>query len=178
MKTQASRNVERRLDDDTLIVSKTDPHGRITYGNREFTTFSVYSESEYLGKPHSIIRHPDMPRGVYKLMWTSLQQGKEIFAYVKNLAKDGSYYWVIANVTPSVDHQGQLLGYFSVRRKANPTGIKTITSLYQQMLQIERTAPSIKDGIEQSVAWLEEKIDSVGLSYEGFILQLQSGHAA
>jgi len=93
--------VESHFGDDEIIVSKTDPRGVITYANEIFIRVSGYSEEELLGAPHSILRHPAMPRCVFKLLWDTIQGGREIFAYVVNLAKTGNHYWVLAHVTPS-----------------------------------------------------------------------------
>ena len=96
-------NEEKVMREGDLIVSKTDIKGRITYGNRTFNEFSGFTENELLGTQHNIIRHPDMPRAVFKLLWDRLQAGQEVFAFVKNISKDGSFYSVLANVTPSYD---------------------------------------------------------------------------
>lgn len=88
--------VERRFGEDELIVTKTDLKGRITYCNEVFVRMSGYTEQECLGEPHNIIRHPDMPRCVFKLLWDTIQGGQEIFAYVLNLSKNGDHYWVLA----------------------------------------------------------------------------------
>lgn len=80
-------SVERVMREDDFIVSKTDLKGRITYGNRIFMEFSGFSEAELLNAPHNIIRHPDMPRGVFKLLWDTLAERQEVFAYVKNMAR-------------------------------------------------------------------------------------------
>lgn len=100
---------EKVMRENDFIVSKTDLKGRITYGNRIFIEYSGYTEEELLGAPHNIIRHPDMPRGVFKFLWDTLAAEKECFAYVKNMAKDGSYYWVFANVTrPTMPKAGSM----------------------------------------------------------------------
>ena len=93
--------VERVMREDDFIISLTDTKGRITYGNRIFIEFSGYTEDELLGTQHNIIRHPDMPRSVFKLLWDKIQAKEECFAYVKNMSKDGSFYWVFANITPT-----------------------------------------------------------------------------
>jgi PAS domain S-box-containing protein len=103
---------EKVMREDDFLVSRTDMRGRIVYGNRIFIEFSGYSESELLGAQHNIVRHPDMPRGVFKLLWDTIAIQHEIFAYVKNMSMDGSFYWVYANVTPSLDMQGQVEGFF------------------------------------------------------------------
>src|SRR5689334_2578922 len=92
--------VERTFGADEIIVTKTDPRGVITYANEVFLRVSALTEAEAAGQPHSIIRHPDMPRAVFKLLWDTLGERQEIFAYVKNLAADGAHYWVFAHVTP------------------------------------------------------------------------------
>jgi len=107
--------MERQLHNDDFIVSKTDPAGKILYGNRTFIDLSGYTEKELIGCQHNIIRHPDMPRAVFHLLWNAIKAGKEVFAYVKNLSKDGGFYWVFANVSASYDPAGHLLGYYSVR---------------------------------------------------------------
>jgi PAS domain S-box-containing protein len=113
---------ERTWGDEELIVSKTDLKGIITYANRTFLSVAGYTEQEILGKPHSIIRHPDMPRCVFKLLWDTIESGNEIFAYVKNMAKNGDHYWVFAHVTPTLDAHGNIIGYHANR--AARTGIR------------------------------------------------------
>ena len=161
------------MRDGDFIVSKTDLKGRITYANKIFKEFSGFTENEFLGKQHNLVRHPDMPRCVFKLLWEHIQNGQEIFAFVKNICKDGGYYWVWANVTPSMDAQGNVLGYYSVRRKPNPKAIPHVAALYRQLLQIEQTAGS-RDAIEASRAHLLQLLKQQGVSYERFILDLQS----
>jgi PAS domain S-box-containing protein len=166
-------NKEIVMREDDFIVSKTDLKGRITYGNKTFIEFSGFDEKEILGIQHNVIRHPDMPRAVFKLLWQSIQDGKEIFAYVKNICKNGSFYWVIANVTPSVDASGQVLGYYSVRRKPHPRAIPVISELYRQMLEEERRVGA-RDAIAASTQLLEKFLGEKDMSYEQFVLSLQS----
>ncbi len=110
---------ESFFDGNRYIVSKTDLKGRITYVNRVFLDISQFTEDELLGAPHSIIRHPDMPRAVFKLLWDRLAEGHEVFAYVKNMTKRGDFYWVFAHVTPSYDNAGKMIGFHSNRRVPN-----------------------------------------------------------
>lgn len=163
---------EKILGEDDFIVSKTDLKGIITYGNRIFIEISGYSEQELLGAPHNILRHPDMPRVVFKLLWDTIQANREIFAYVKNLAKDGSFYWVFANITPSVDPRGNPIGYYSVRRKPRPEAIQAVSGLYQKLLEVERQAGDGQSGMRASAALLQQILDQKGLSYEEFVLGL------
>jgi len=164
---------EVRLSDDEFIVSKTDKRGIITYVNRTFMKISGYSEPELLGVQHNIIRHPDMPRGAFKLLWDTLAQGEEFFAYVKNLCKDGGYYWVMANVTPDLNAEGELVGYYSVRRKPSPAAIQAITPLYNEMLEIERAAGP-KEGPQRSIAHLQAFCESRNCDYEELIWSLDN----
>ena len=161
------------MRDDDFIVSKTDPKGRITYGNKIFIEFSGYEEKDLIGKQHNVVRHPDMPRAVFHMLWGNIQSRKEIFAYVKNLCTDGSYYWVLANVTHSVDPQGNVLGYYSVRRKPNRKAVAYVTDLYKKMIEIEGRAGT-KDAIAASTAHLESLLKEKGVSYEQFALGLQA----
>lgn len=165
--------VERTMRDDDFIVSKADLKGRITYSNQVFAEFSGYKESEFLGKQHNLVRHPEMPRCVFKILWQHIENGEEIFAYVKNMCKDGSYYWVLANVTPSRDPQGKIVGYYSVRRKPNPKALSVITPLYKQLLQAEQNAGA-RDAIDASLSLLNNLMKEKGVSYERFILDLQA----
>ncbi len=151
-----------------FIVSKTDTKGKITYCNEIFIKMSGYSEEELLGKAHNIVRHPDMPKAVFKLLWERIQTKKEIFAYVKNLSKDGRYYWVFANVTASVDSRGNIIGYYSVRIKPNEHAITTIAALYQEMIRIEQY-----EGVEGSLRYLNTLLDEKGVCYDAFIIALQ-----
>ena len=154
-----------------FIVSKTDLKGRITYCNRVFIEFSGFTASELMGEQHNIVRHPDMPRGVFKFLWDTLVQKKECFAFVKNMCKDGSFYWVFANVTPDFDSNGQVVGYFSVRRKASTKAIALMGSLYQAMLEEERKAGA-KDACDASLTLLVNTLQQKGVSYEQFVLSL------
>jgi len=164
-------NEEKLMRENDFIVSKTDTKGIITYANRIFIEFSKYSEEELLGKQHNIVRHPDMPRGVFKLLWDTLAQEKEIFAYVKNMAKDGSFYWVFTNVTPSYDQQGRVIGYYSVRRKPKQESVDICTGLYSAMLEAEKKAGP-KHAIEASLDLVTGILADKGVSYEEFILSI------
>ena len=112
-----------------------------------------------------------MPRGVFKLLWDRVTQKQEIFAYVKNMAKDGSFYWVLANVTPSYDPQGKVIGYYSVRLKPKSESIEIISDLYSSMLAEEKKAGS-KHAIEASLQLVTGILEDKGVSYEEFILSI------
>ena len=127
------------LEDDTLITSKTDLKGKITYGNTDFIKYVGYSEKEFLGKPHRLVRHPFMPRAAFKLLWDTLHAKQEFFAYVCNRTKTGATYWVFTNVTPSFDEKGNVIGYYSVRRRPSKAGVEASIGVYQQLLEIEKS---------------------------------------
>ncbi len=162
---------EKRMRENDFIVSKTDTKGRITYGNEIFIEFSGYSEEELLGTQHNVIRHPDMPRGVFKFLWDNISRGNEVFAYVKNLARDGSYYWVFANVTPDYDSDGNITGYFSVRRAPKASSVAIIESVYREMLEIEKRAGP-RDACDESLSYLIGILKEKGVSYEEFIMAI------
>lgn len=159
---------EKFLPDDEFIVSKTDLKGKILYGNETFIKISGYEESELLGAPHSILRHPDMPKIIFKLLWDKIKAKQEIFAYVKNLCKDGGYYWVLANVTVTLDNNGNARDYHSVRRKPSAAAMNVIPNLYKQLLEEEK-----RSGMEGSMKLLNKILDEKGEDYETFIFNLQ-----
>jgi PAS domain S-box-containing protein len=165
------QNNEVRLNDDEFIVSKTDKKGIITYTNRVFMQIAGFKESDLIGTQHNIIRHPDMPRGVFKFLWQTLQQEQEFFGYVKNICKDGSYYWVFANITPDYDANGNLAGYYSVRRKPSQLAINTVTPIYKEMLAIEQSVHA-SEAPDRSIAYLESTLNELGLSYFELIMSL------
>lgn len=159
------------MQETDLIVSKTDTKGRLTYGNEMFIEFSGFTEAELLGQQHNIVRHPDMPRGIFKFLWDNISQGKELFAYVKNMSRDGSFYWVIANVTPDYDANRNIIGYFSVRRAPKRAALNVIEGLYRQMLAAEQQAGP-RDACEASINLLQRVLQEKGMSYEQFILAI------
>ncbi|MGC9670369.1 PAS domain-containing protein [Planosporangium sp. 12N6] len=165
--------IERTFSDDEVIVSKTDVKGRLTYVNDVFLRVSAYTEEEILGQPHNVIRHPDMPRGVFKLLWDTIQAGEELFAYVVNLAGDGAHYWVLAHVTPTFSSQGQIIGYHSNRRTANHAALARIQPVYQQMLAEERRHERPADAIAASTALLNEIVMANASSYGEFVWSLE-----
>ncbi|PAF52562.1 PAS domain-containing protein [Helicobacter sp. 13S00477-4] len=152
----------------TLITSKTDTKGKITYCNKDFLQYAHFTESELIGKPHNIIRHPDMPKAVFKLLWDYIQNKQEIFAFVKNRNKEHNFYWVFANITPSFDANENIIGYYSVRRKANPKAIQTISSIYKQMLESEKI-----EGIAGGIKIIHDLIKKLKKPYNQIIFEMQ-----
>ncbi len=165
-------NNERRLGDNDFIVSKTDTKGRITYANRIFMEIAGFCEAELLGVQHNIIRHPDMPRGVFRFMWNTIKAGDEFFGFAKNLCADGGYYWVFANITPNYDKDGKLQGYYSVRRKPPQSAIDTLFPIYKKMLAIEKQC-SAKEAPDKALQYLFDVVNQAGArDYNSLVLSL------
>jgi PAS domain S-box-containing protein len=164
--------VERTFGEDEVIVSKTDLKGKITYGNEVFMRISGYPESEIVGAPHSILRHPSMPRCVFKLLWNKIESGDEIFAYVVNMANGGDHYWVFAHVTPTFDAAGKITGYHSNRRKPDKAQIEKVSVLYRSLQEIEERAGDRKVGMENSLAHLTSLLKSKGVGYDEFVFAI------
>lgn len=160
---------EVRFGAEQIIVSKTDLKGVITYANRVFSDVCGYQPSELIGKPHNIIRHPDFPGGVFKLLWDTIQADREIFAYVKNMAKDGSYYWVLAHVSPVHDLDGRIVGYHSSRRCPERAAIAEVEPVYAQMIAEERRHSRAIDAAAASAALVGEILADAGVTYDQFV---------
>ncbi len=155
-----------------IIVSKTDTNGRITYCNDVFIRVSGYTEQELLGQPHSLIRHPDMPRAVFQLLWDKLKAGKEVFAYVVNLCKNGDHYWVFAHVTPTFGANGEIVGFHSNRRVPEPKPLEAIQSIYRSMLQEERRQQDKAAQIEASSRLLTKMLADRNCAYDELMFTL------
>ena len=167
MNRQAT-NKEKVFDKDALLVSKTNLKGIITYANRHFMNIIGLNEDELIGQAHNIIRHPDMPKIIFKLLWEYLQDKREIHAYVKNLCADGSYYWVFANVTPSFNSTTQqVIGYHSARRNPSEKALQIIKPLYKELLMAEKSS-----GIHASQKILSNLLKEKGMEYDQFILSI------
>lgn len=165
--------VEQFFGDDEIIVSKTDLKGRITYCNDVFLRIAGYTEKECVGQPHSMIRHPEMPRCIFGLLWDTIQDGREIFAYVINRCKNGDHYWVNAHVTPSRNGAGEIVGYHSNRRVPDRTILESqIIPLYRDLLAEEKRHANRKDGLRASTDQVHGMLASAGLEYDEFVARL------
>lgn len=160
------------FDDEELIVSKTDLKGRITYANKVFQRVAGYRLDELLGQPHSLIRHPAMPRCVFKLLWETIEARKEIFAYVLNLAKSGDHYWVFAHVTPTIGMGGQVTGFHSNRRKPEPAQIEKIKPIYDVLLAEENAHADRKAGMMAGYDKLTATLAGMKVGYDEFVFSL------
>ncbi len=169
--------VEKTFRADQIIVSKTDPQGRLTYVNDLFVEISGYAESELIGQPHNVIRHPAMPRSVFRLLWDRISSGQEIFAYVVNLSADGSHYWVLAHVTPTFDASGGIVGYHSNRRTASAEAINQVSALYQRLIAEESRHSNARDAVEAGRVLLEDELAAAGATYDELVWQLNNDTA-
>ncbi len=165
-------HVERRFGEADIIVSKTDSTGRLTYANDVFLKIAGYGEDEVLGTPHSILRHPDMPRSIFKLLWDRIGAGKELFAYVKNVAKNGDHYWVLAHVTPTRDATGRIAGFHSNRRSPDRAAIARIEPIYRAVLAEESRHDDGKSALKAGLAKLDELAAKSGMTYDEFVFSL------
>ena len=158
------------LKEEDFIVSKTDTKSKILYGNKIFIEISGYSEEELLGQPHNILRHPDMPRCAFKILYDHIENGKEWFGFVKNLRKDGGYYWVFANISPTFDSNGNIIEYYSVRRKPRDGFKLIIEPLYKNLLSIEES-----EGMEGSLRAVEELLEKKNMTFNELMIKIQKG---
>lgn len=159
---------EIKLNPKRYIVSKTDAKGIIEYGNDYFVEISGYKESELLGKPHSIVRHPDMPKVVFKMMWDRINKGQNIMAVVKNMAKDGSYYWVVTEFEPKIDPiSNEIISHTAFRKAAPQKAIDTMAPIYAKLLEIEK-----EGGMAASEKYLRGLLEEKNTTYDKFVDEL------
>lgn len=161
-------NKEIKLNTKRYIVSKTDAKGIIEYGNDYFVEISGYSETELLGQPHSIVRHPDMPKIVFKMMWERINRTHNIMAVVKNMAKSGDHYWVVTEFEPKVDPiTNEIISHTAFRKAAPQNAVDVMEPLYQKLLEIEKDG-----GMEASEKYLRGFLEENHTTYDDFINDL------
>jgi len=167
-------NKEKVLSDNDFIVSKTDTKGYITYCNRIFVNMAGWSRFELIGANHNIIRHPHMPKIAFKILWDLIQNKKEFFGFVKNLRKDGGFYWVFAYITPDLDLNGNIIGYTSFRKKPSRKGIEFMSEVYKKLVEAEKSG-----GMSASYELLKEMLDAndenIIEKYNKLVFDLQRG---
>jgi len=172
-KLNAPKNITNRekvLNQNDFIVSKTDTKGKIIYCNEIFTKMAGYPAEDLIGANHNVIRHPDMPKVAFKILWELIQKKDEFFGFVKNLCADGGYYWVFAYITADLDLNGNITSYTSVRRKMPQSAIDIIAPLYKQLLDAERSG-----GVEASQKLLNDLLKKHDVGYRELIINLQLG---
>jgi PAS domain S-box-containing protein len=149
------------------IISKTDPKGIITEANEVFAQISGYKVDELIGASHNIIRHPDMPKIMFKILWDRIKDKENIMAVVKNLAKDGSYYWVITDFVTTVDQNRNVLHYTAYRKPVNQKVKDAVIPLYKALCAIEELG-----GMELSERFLNEYFKKLGMTYDEMIEEI------
>ena len=164
--------VEKFFDEDEIIVSKTDLSGKITYANEVFQRVAGFSEEELLGQPHNLIRHPAMPRCVFKFLWDTIQQGEEVFAYVVNQCRNGDHYWVFAHVTPTFDADMNITGYHSSRRVPDRAAVDKIAPIYESLLAEEERHDSPRAGMDAALKMLVGLLEQNEVEYGEFVFSL------
>ena len=170
-KSDAPKNItnqETKLHDGDFIISKTDTIGNIIYCNEVFTKMAQYPASELIGSNHNLIRHPDMPKLAFKVAWDLIKEKKEFFGFVKNLSRDGGYYWVYTYITADLDKNGKIISYTSVRRKPPQSAIDTIAPIYKLLLDAEKNG-----GIKASGEILTNFLKDKRIAYDEFVINLQ-----
>ena len=161
-------NEEVKWDKSQIISSKTDAFGTILYMNDAFEQASEYNKIEVIGESHNIIRHPDMPKVVFKVLWENLKAGKNFHAIVKNLTRTGRYYWVITDFTIDKNEKGEIIGYTGRRKSLPQSVIDKIEPLYKTLLNLEKVR-----GEKASELYFEAFLnEEVGKSYDEFVLDL------
>ena len=156
-----------KFPEDIILVSKTDTRGTIKYANKAFCQVAGYSEEELIGQPHNIVRHPDMPKVVFKLLWEHLQSGQEFWGYVKNRTKNGGYYWVFAHVTPTFDASCNIIGYHSDRRAPKESALPKVEALYEALRSEEQ-----RGGMAASEQYLKNLLAQERKRYDEFVFSL------
>ncbi|MCL9809282.1 PAS domain-containing protein [Flavobacterium luminosum] len=154
-------------DTSLTIVSKTDLFGTIEYINDVFAEVSGYTEPELVGQPHNIIRHPDMPKVIFKTMWDHIKKGYKFHGIIKNLAKSGKHYWVITDFDYIVDDNAKIQKYIARRKAISDDVVKKIEALYKKLSDIEAVS-----GIEASEKYLVGYLEDINLSYVDMITKL------
>lgn len=124
--------------DGGVMITETDPAGIITYANRKFREMTGYTREELIGSPHNINRHPDMPKAAFKQMWDTIKKGEYWEGYVKNIRKDGRYYWVIVWIKPKFDENGEIIGYIAGRKVPDRNMVKRMEEKYRKMKEEEK----------------------------------------
>ncbi|MND58696.1 Aerotaxis receptor [compost metagenome] len=160
-------NKEVAWDKTRVIMSKTDSLGVIEYANETFIEVSGYEEHELVGQPHNIVRHPDMPKVVFKILWENLKKGKNMHAVVKNLSKSGRYYWVITDFEVKYENK-EIVNYYG-RRRAVPQEVinSNIEPLYEKLLQIEQAS-----GVDASEKYFYGFLEEQGKDYDDYIEEI------
>ena len=163
---------ELSLSSDRLYISKSTKDGKITYCNQALLELGGYQENKLIGQPHNIMRHPDMPRGLFLMLWQTLKARQEFNAFIKNRTNNDQFYWAFTNITPVCNPQAQVTGYICTRRKANPAGIMMFETYYDTMREIEKNDNS-DAAAQRGIDELQQMLSAMGDDYEASVFKLQ-----
>ncbi len=155
------------INKNDVLVTRTNHSGIINYANDTFLRITGFSEDEVINHPHNIIRHPDMPKVIFYLMWKNIKKRKNIIAIVKNYTKNKDYYWVATDFKHEEDFSGAIKNYVAYRRPINQDNIKVIEKLYSNLLEIEKTT-----GIEASIKYFNRYLKDKDMEYNEFIADI------
>jgi len=155
------------INKNDVLVTRTDHSGIINYANDTFMKVTGFSESEIIGKAHNIIRHPDMPKAIFYIMWKNIKRRKNIVAIVKNCAKNGDYYWVATDFRHEEDFSGAIKNYVAFRRPINQDNIEVIEKLYSKLLEIEKMS-----GMDASIKYFNRYLKDRDMDYNTFIADI------
>lgn len=172
-KKNAPKNInnnEYKLNDESFILSKTDKYGKIIYCNDSFIEASGYEREELINSNHNLLRHPDMPKVAFEIAWEFIKQKDDFYGFIKNLRKDGGYYWVFAYISPDYNDRQDIIGYTSIRRKIREDVIPSISSLYKELISQEKNR-----GVRASRKYLEDIMKDMNMEYNEFIIMKQIG---
>jgi PAS domain S-box-containing protein len=160
-------NKEIIISEEEVLISVTDPKGIITEVNEIFTKVAGYSEEELVGASHNIIRHPDMPKVMFKIVWDHIMDKENVMAVMKNLAKDGKYYWVVTDFVTKVDADRNIINYTAYRRPVSDKVKEAVVPLYKALCAIEDIA-----GMEASEKFLGDYFERLGMTYDELIEEI------
>ncbi len=150
-----------------VIVSRTDTEGNIVYCNPTFLELNGFKSSEVIKKPHSIVRHPDMPKSIFRIIWSIIQQGYPIQALIKNKTNDNHYYWTLINIKPQKDRDNKIISYVAYGKQAPDAVIKEIEPLYKIMVEIEKDI-----SIDAALEYMESHLNEKGMTYAQYMKEL------
>jgi len=160
-------NKEIKCSTQQVLISRTDLKGNLIYYNPTFLEVNGFTGSSLINKPHSILRHPDMPKTIFRIIWSIIEQGLPIQALIKNKTNDGKYYWALMNWKAQKDKNNKVISYVAYGRQAPNAAVKSIEPLYKAMLDIEK-----ENDIESALEYLHSYLEEEGLSYSQYMKKL------
>ena len=167
MKKRKKEKSEIRCATQQVLISRTDLEGNLIYYNPTFLEINGYKGVSLIHKPHNILRHPDMPKTIFRIIWSIIEQGLPIQALIKNKTNDGKYYWALINWKVQKDKRNKIISYVAYARQAPNAAIKKIEPLYNEMLKIEK-----EHDIDSALAYLHGYLDEEELTYSQYMKKL------